>query len=101
MNHINEQKMLALEGTLGRIDRRLTTSTVDNDESTRLATDLDALEQQLAKAENSLKPEEPAALTCPATGDLMSGFRLLDTDLAASSDGLWFGPGSMQRLLHG
>ena len=101
MNNLNEQKMLALEGTLGRIDRRLTAGTVDSDESTRLAADLDALEQQLAKAERSLKPEEPTSLACPITGDLMSGFRLLDTDLATSGDGLWFGPGSMQRLLHG
>ena len=46
MNDHNEQKMLALEGTLGRIDRRLTTGTVDIDESTRLAADLDVLEQQ-------------------------------------------------------
>ena len=101
MNDLNEQKMLALEGTLGRIDRRLSAGAVDSDESTRLAADLDALEQQLAKAERSLKPEEPTALTCPVTGDLMSGFQLLDTDLAASGDGLWFGPGSIQRLLHG
>jgi len=101
MNDLNEQKMLALEGTLGRIDHRLNAGTVDSDESTRLAGDLDALEQQLTKAERSLKPVEPTSLTCPVTGELMSGFQLLDTDLAASRDGLWFGPGSIQRLLHG
>ena len=67
--------MLALEGALGRIDRRLTAGTVDSDEFTRLTADLDALEQQLAKAERSLKPEEPTSLACPVTGDLMSGFR--------------------------
>ena len=101
MNDHNEQKMLALEGTLGRIDRRLTAGTVNTGESTRLAADIDALEQQLAKAEKPLKPEEATSLACPLTGDLMAGFRLLDADLAASGDGLWFGPGSMQQLLHG
>lgn len=101
MTDHNEQKMLALEGTLGRIDRRLTAGTVDTDEYTRLGADLDALEKQLEKTEKLLNSEATTPLSCPVTGDPMAGFQLLDADLAASGDGLWFGPGSLQRLLHG